>query len=135
MAEYLCKLWKINQWNITFPEWYFVEFHSLLLMIHRKNFFFFLFHGIFFLLFFLFVPFPSCRLCFFIHRRIFAKYRIDDNSQGKHEFLYIWLLFFILSLGWIIMLKNGKRESLNSFKSCKIFFFHFYPLAGWLAKL
>lgn len=67
---------------------------------------------------------------------IFAKYRMITRWGSMEEYLYIWLLFFyaILSLwlGWMIMLRNGKRESSNSFKSCRIFF-HFSSHPRWQA--
>lgn len=54
---------------------------------------------------------------------IFAKYRMITRRGNMSIFMYDYYFLFYLIAGWIIMLKNGKRESLNSFKSCKIFRF------------
>lgn len=52
---------------------------------------------------------------------IFAKYRMITRWGNMSFFIYdYYFLFFSYREGGIIMLKNGKRESLNSFKSCTL---------------
>lgn len=50
---------------------------------------------------------------------IFAKYRMITRQGSMIFVIYDYFLFYLIA-GWI-MLRNGKRESLNSFKSCKSF--------------
>lgn len=54
---------------------------------------------------------------------IFAKYRMITRKGNMSIFMYDYYFLFYLIAGWIITLKNGERESLNSFKSWKIFRF------------
>lgn len=56
---------------------------------------------------------------------IFAKYRMITRKGNMSIFMYDYYFLFYLIAGWIIMLKNGKRESLNSFKKLQdLSFFH-----------
>lgn len=68
--------------------------------------------------------FPSSQIIpFILFSRIFAKYRMITRWGNMSFVIYDYYFLFYLIAGWIIMLKNGKRESLNSFKSCKFSLF------------